>query len=88
MLVLYQAKTTSFNNLGLGILTDFYSDPLITEVLNGEYNLEFEYLIGGKLSELIVEQNIIKAKGQLFRIKNIEKIRLKLKFWLNMFFLI
>lgn len=79
MLVLYQAKTTSFNNLGLGILTDFYSDPLITEVLNGEYNLEFEYLIGGKLSELIVEQNIIKAKGQLFRIKNIEKDTVKIK---------
>ena len=42
MLVIYNKDATTFNNLGLGILKDFYSNPLITEVLNGEYNLEFE----------------------------------------------
>ncbi len=79
MLIIYSASTTSFSNLGLGILTDFYSDPLITEVLNGEYNLELEYAISGKLSEYIIEQNIIKANGQLFRIKDIDKDDKKIK---------
>lgn len=79
MLTIYKANATSFSNLGLGVLTDFYSDPLITEVLNGEYNLEFEYLNTGKLNEYIVEENIIKAKGQLFRIRSIEKDSVKIK---------
>ncbi len=77
MLTIYGANTTSFNNLGYGVLKDFYSDPIITEVLNGEYNLEFDYVNGGKLSEYLIEQNIIKAKGQLFRIRTIKKDKIK-----------
>lgn len=44
MLVLYTSKATSFSNLGLGILKDLKSDPLITEELNGSFILEFEYI--------------------------------------------
>ncbi len=73
MLTIYDKAATSFNNLGIGVLRDFKSDPLITEVLNGLYNLEFEYLCDGWLSEYLVEENIIKANGQPFRIWNVKK---------------
>ena len=39
MLIIYDKNASTFSNLGIGILKDFYSNPLITEVLNGEYNL-------------------------------------------------
>lgn len=73
MLTIYDKATTSFNNLGIGVLRDFKSAPLITEILNGLYNLEFEYACDGWLSEYLVEENIIKANGQLFRIWNVKK---------------
>lgn len=73
MLTIYSKNTTSFSSLGLGVLKDFTSNPQITEVLNAEYNLEFEYAIDGWLSEYLVEENIIKANGQPFRIWNIQK---------------
>lgn len=73
MLTIYSKNTTSFSNLGLGVLKDFTSNPQITEVLNAEYNLEFEYAIDGWLSESLVEENIIKANGQPFRIWNVQK---------------
>lgn len=79
MLVLYSKNTTSFSDLGLGILRDFNTNPLITEVLNGEYNLEFEYINGGWLSEELIVGNIIKANGQLFRIWNIQPDLTKFK---------
>ena len=73
MLTIYDKATTSFNNLGIGVLRDFKSDPLITEVLNGLYNLEFEYVTDGWLSEYLIEENIIRANGQPFRIWNVKK---------------
>lgn len=73
MLVLYTSKATSFSNLGLGILKDLKSDPLITEELNGSFILEFEYIKNGFLSEKLIEGNLIKCDNQLFRIKNITK---------------
>ena len=73
MLTIYSKNTTSFSNLGLGVLKHFTSNPQITEVLNAEYNLEFEYAIDGWLSESLVEENIIKANGQPFRIWNVQK---------------
>lgn len=73
LLVLYDKSSSSFNNLGIGILRDFKSEPEITEVLNGLYNLEFEYVKTGWLSENLIEGNIIKANGQLFRIWYIKK---------------
>ena len=73
MLTIYDKATTSFNNLGIGVLRDFKSDPLITEVLNGLYNLEFEYVTDGWLGEYLIEENIIRANGQPFRIWNVKK---------------
>lgn len=62
-----------FDSLGYGVLTDLVSDPLITEELNGSYILEFEYKKDGKLSEYLVEENIIKAHGEPFSIYSIDK---------------
>ena len=73
MLVVYSNNTTEFSNLGLGILKDFKSEPEITEVLNGLYNLEFDYAKDGWLSEYLIQGNIIKANNQLFRIRTINK---------------
>lgn len=73
MLIVYSKDTTSFHNNGLGVLREFVNTPIITEVLNAEYNLEFEYLVDGWLSEHLIEENIIKANGQPFRIVDIEK---------------
>lgn len=73
MLKLFPSTATSFTTLGLGVLKDYYSDPIITEELNGSYTLELEYAKNGYLSEYLVEQNIIVAKGQAFRIINVDK---------------
>lgn len=73
MLVLYKDDTTSFSNLGLGVLKDLRSDALITEELNGPLILEFEYTKKGHLSDSLVEGNLIKCNNQIFRIKNINK---------------
>lgn len=72
MIVLYDKDATSFTSLGIGVLTDFKNIPTITEVLKGEYILEFEYLKNGKYSEFLDERNIVKALGQAFRIENIK----------------
>jgi phage minor structural protein len=62
----------TFEYNGYGILRDFISNPIITEVLNGDYILEFEYAKSGWLQEYLIEENIIKAPNngsdQLFRI--------------------
>lgn len=73
MLILYDSAATSFSNLGLGVLKDFCSNAIITEVLNAEYNLEFEYANNGWLSENLLKGNIIKANGQLFRIWDVRQ---------------
>lgn len=73
MLALYSSTTTSFSNLGLGILRDIKTDPIITEELNGTFILEFDYLKGGFLCDNLIEGNLIKCKNQIFRIKNINK---------------
>ena len=73
MLKIFSKETTSFFNNGIGVLTDYISDPIITEVLNGEYTLELEYLKTGKYADYLVQENIIKANGQLFRISSIDK---------------
>lgn len=64
---------SNFQTLGLGILKDYKSIPKTTEVLNGAYNLEFDYIMSGWLNEYLVEGYIIKADGQLFRIRSVSK---------------
>ncbi|MDD3122635.1 MAG: phage tail protein [Candidatus Izemoplasmatales bacterium] len=73
MIVLYDKKETKFKTMGIGVLKDFISNPTTTEVLNGEYYLEFEYPDDGRYIDSIKEENIVKANGQCFRIKNIKK---------------
>lgn len=73
MLVIYNSSTTSFSNLGLGVLKDLRSDALITEEFNGSLILEFEYIKQGYLCDSLVEGNLIKCNNQIFRIKNINK---------------
>lgn len=73
MLVLYDSKTILFDTLGLGVLKDIKSDPIITEELNGSYTLEFEYAVKGYLSDKLIEGNIVKANSQAFRIWNVVK---------------
>ena len=68
MLKIFSKEATSFKSLGLGVLRDFYTDPIITEVLNGEYILEFKYKKDGFLYEYLKEENIVVANDQAFRI--------------------
>ena len=68
MINVYTANTTVFNNNGLVVLSDCISCE-VTEELNGAYECTLEYPIDlrGKWSHL-VEGNLIKADGQMFRI--------------------
>jgi len=68
MINVYDSKTTNFDNNGIVVLGDCKSAP-ITEELNGQYKLELEYPLDerGKWKYLL-EGNVIKADGQLFRI--------------------
>lgn len=70
---LYGAKETNFEHNGIGLLVDTI-ECLVTEEQNGMYELELTYKVGSFLCQLLVEDNIIKAKAneehdpQLFRI--------------------
>ncbi|MEA5008958.1 phage tail spike protein [Clostridium tyrobutyricum] len=74
MICIYDKKTIkgNFDNNGLGILSEAISCYIIEE-LNGDYSLELEYPVNSKKAKYIVEWNIIKAEGQLFRIYKVEK---------------
>ncbi|SKA99752.1 phage minor structural protein, N-terminal region [Caloramator quimbayensis] len=75
MICVYDKKTKKgeFENIGLGVLDECISAE-ITEELNGEYSLYLEYPANSKKANYLVEFNIIKAKGQLFRIYKVERI--------------
>ena len=77
MINLYNAKftkTSDFNNNGIGSLKDTTKCE-VTEELNGECTIDFEYPKNGKYAPEIENDMIIKvdtgeAERQLFRIKN------------------
>lgn len=74
---IYSSTETNFNNNGYGFLNDCLTAK-ITEVLNGECSLYLEFPLNAKMSDYLVEQNIIKAKTsdgdyQLFRIYRVDK---------------
>lgn len=74
---IFLKDTDNFENNGLGFLKDLISAK-VTECLNGEYTLNIEYPIGSRLSEYLIEENILKSKVedgsyQLFRINYVEK---------------
>jgi phage minor structural protein len=85
MITVYDKKTTkgNFNNNGLSVLDECLKAE-ITEEINGEYSLYIEYPANSKKANFLLEFNIIKADGQLFRIYKIEReqesIR-KIKVW-------
>lgn len=75
MIILYNSNETDFNNNGLGILREAY-EAYINRKLNSIYELTFKYPTAGKFINNLNEFMIVKADGQLFRIKNISKKRL------------
>ena len=74
---IYLQNETDFNHNGLGFLTDTLK-ARVTNNLNGDYSLFFEYKINGALSEYLQNENIVKCKvadgtHQLFIIKSISR---------------
>lgn len=68
MINLYDSKETDFSKNGIVILNECLSCNIIEE-LNGQYELELEYPLDSKGKwQYLLENNIIKADGQLFRI--------------------
>ncbi len=68
MICVYNSKETIFENNGLVIL-DSPLSAIVEEELNGSYELELEYALDDRGKwEYLIEDNIIKADGQLFRI--------------------
>ena len=76
--ILYQAGETNFNNLGLGVLKDTVS-AVVSEDLNGKFELDLVYAYNNKLSKSLVSGNVIKVdagnilKEQLFTIAQVSK---------------
>lgn len=76
--ILYQAGETNFNHLGLGILKDTIS-AVVSEDLNGKFELDLVYAYNNRLSKSLVSGNVIKVdagnilKEQLFTIGQVSK---------------
>lgn len=75
--ILYSPGHTDFNNLGLGVMVDCTS-AIVSEELNGKFELDIEYLANGPLTKYLVNDAQIKVdtgdqEGQLFRIKSVGK---------------
>ncbi len=74
---IYLQSNTDFENNGLGFLTDCLT-ALVTEELNGVYNLVLTYPANSLMTDYLVVGNIIKCKVennsyQLFRISSVER---------------
>lgn len=59
--ILYESRETDFNHNGLGKMSETLS-AIVTEVANGEFELEVIYPIGGRLYKHIQDHMLIKAK--------------------------
>lgn len=76
--ILYSAEETEFTSNGIGVLSDALG-VTVTEVLNGSYELEMSYPLGGRYFEDLDYRKIIFAKPsgaqgeQPFRIYRITK---------------
>lgn len=76
-MILYEKGTTDFSRNGLGFLNNVISAK-ITEELNGDYSLVFNYPLNELLSNELIEERIVKCKvsdgtNQCFIIKNVVK---------------
>jgi phage-related protein len=70
---LYDSTETDFSHNGLVVLSDCQA-AFVEEELNGKYELELEYPIDGRGKwAYLIEGNILKSDGQLFRIYHKEK---------------
>ena len=75
---LFEHDATSFNTNGLGVLSDF-TYGVVTEELNGEFELEMDYPVNGRRYSDLKLRRIIVAKPnpydlpQAFRIYSISK---------------
>ena len=76
--ILYEANETAFTTLGIGPLGDAIK-CVVTEELNGEYELEMTYPVSGIHYSELVEDRLIYAvpfeggRKQIFKIYQIEK---------------
>ena len=82
-MILYEKGTTDFTRNGLGFLNNVITAK-ITEELNGEYSLVFEYPLDELLSNELIEERIVKCQvadgtKQCFIIKNVEKTYEKIR---------
>lgn len=84
MFYVYEKNETNFNTFGLAVLKDIESAE-IHKKINGDFSLSFLYPIRKEDPNLeyIKHQNIIKADGQLFRIKTIREIDEGQGLWLE-----
>lgn len=76
-MILYEIGTTDFTKNGLGFLNNVLNAK-VTEALNGEYSLVFDYPLNETLSSELIEERIVKCKvsdgtNQCFIIKNVVK---------------
>ncbi len=76
-MILYEKGTTDFSKNGLGFLNNVLSAS-VTEELNGEYSLTFDYPLNETLSNELIEERIVKCNvsdgtQQCFIIKNVVK---------------
>lgn len=76
-MILYEKGTTDFTKNGLGYLNNILNAS-VTEELNGEYSLVFDYPLNENLSNELIEERIIKCKvsngtQQCFIIKKVVK---------------
>lgn len=74
--ILFESDVTDFSTRGLGVLKDI-ENAIISEKINGIYDMSFFYPLDGRLYEEIKEERIVYAKGpknyQAFRIISTEK---------------
>ena len=76
--ILYEASATTFNNFGIGHLSDAIS-PHVVEERNGEFTFEMQYPVDGEHYSDLQMRSIIKAKPspaqdpQAFRVFRITK---------------
>lgn len=73
MITLYEEKATDYTSDGLGLLDRFIIDPIVSEDLNGSFDLRFKYPLFVPRGTDIANKNLVKASvpggsQQLFRI--------------------
>ena len=89
-MILYEKGTTDFTKNGLGFLNNVINAK-ITEELNGEYSLTFDYPLNELLSNELTEERIVKCRvsdgtNQCFIIKNVVKTYEKMTITCNHLF--